>query len=1478
MSELNLNTPATPEEKNARNPAHDDKAVMNGAPSSGGGSRTPVKPHRLRRFLLWAAGTLVVLLILLTVGLTWYTRTDDFQRRVGREVVSILEDATGGRVEIGHISFDLWHLAIEVDGLVIHGTEPAGEMPYLSAAKIFVRVKLNIFLSHVMGKGAQSHVGLNYLRVEQPHVHLIIDKDGKTNQPAPKKPSTSTEPVQNTLLDLQAGKVELADGLAILNDKAIPFDLAASQLNAEVHYIPSDDRYGATIDLADLRTKMQKEPEVQSHLHLTAELGRDMAALKTFDFETGANSHLSANVLINHFDKPEWQANSNGSLDLKQIGLLTAVAGLSGRLDLDVHGRNCTVTPQVAQKNPGFWKRHELARQARRHPASPDEKMLPPSSDCQAGYLLVGNIKGTGVGYNDGNVHANGVTLGAQLHVTPTELLFTALTARLQGGGTIGGQLKIENWLGEVPPSAPASSATAVAAVQTANKAAVGVGAKPPVDSVTLTPVGRAHAYLTVDLKGITLRTILDVTEPANHGDLGLDTQVSGPVKVEWGGPVANITESVIVDAALDLTPQGGANSRYKQSVPVSGSVRARYEGKTQIVNIAELTLHTPATTLSANGVLGVNNGDPLTNLQVNLQARDLGEFDQTLTTLGVASDGKKGTAALPVVLHGQLAFNGSAKGAVKTLDIKGHLDATNIEVKLPPSTDVQIDSVVADAEYSPRGLAVATSTIKRNTAVLNVSGMFEPQRIQHRRAVTYDWSNPSVNATVKLANGQIPDLLQLAGQQAIPITGTVNVNAHVQGTLKDPNGTGNVTLSNGVAYGEAYQTVSVDASVQGQQINATKLLVAAHGMQITGNGSYNLTSKHITAQIAGNNLRLSKLDTFNKANTGVDGVVDINLTANGTVQEPNLHAKISATDVVYQSKPLGSLQLTADSAGSTVNYSLTSQLVGATLAAQGQTSLLGDYQTQARLTLSGVDVAKAIAEFSPGSLDATSNIGANITISGPAAKPMLLTANAEFTSFDVKVQGVELKQVEPIRASLHNGVASIDALHITGPDTDLHASGTATVLGDTNANGGKLNISSQGSVNMSLAHTFDTDLISSGKVTFDVGVGGRMKDPQLNGNVKFQGVNLAVDGIPNGLSDLNGTMVFNENRLTVQNMTAKTGGGVLKVAGSISYQKGIFADMTATGDNVRVRYAGLSATAQMNFRLQGGPQALNLSGNVLITRFSVGPDVDFAAFAGAGGIQAPPDPSAATNKIRLDVHVQSSPQLDFQNSFAKLSGTVDLTVRGTLAVPSVLGRITITDGSATFAGTKYSVDRGNIYFSNPVRIDPTIDLDVSTRVENYDITVGVHGTTTNLKPTYRSSPPLTEADIFNLLALGRTQEESALSSQQQTQAGTDPTTSAILGGAFSATVGSRVNKLFGAGSIKVDPAFVGTLGNSTARITVQEPLTKQLTLVFATNVNESAQELIQVQYQLTDNTSLVMTRDESGVFSIVYKIRKRYR
>jgi translocation and assembly module TamB len=1440
---------------------------------------TPKQRSRVLRALAWSFGSLVVLLILLAAGASWYTSTANFQQRVGGEVASVLENATGGRVELQHISFNLWHLAVEVDGLVIHGTEAPGQMPYLSAAKIIVRLRFHMFLTHIRGVGPQSRISLRYLRVEQPHLHLIVDKNGHTNQPTPKHPNKSNKSVGDTLLDLQARKVELADGLAVLNDKAIPFDLAANDLNAEVHYIRKTDSYGTTVDLADLRTKIAAQPEVQSKLHLTAELGRDMIALQSFDFTTGASTHLSATAALQHFTSPQWQMSLTGSVELKQLSYLADVDGLNaGTLDLNVHGHNCSVTPQVAQRRPRFFQRHNKAS------LPPSAKVLPPDPDCVAGYLLVGSMKMHKVGYRDEHIRLHDIDGGAQLHITPTELLFTALVGYLPGGGNAKGQLKIENWLGEVPTDSATSSPTTVAAETTANSGAKSIGAKAPVKSLKSlqpAPVQNAHAYLTATVDHIPLRTIMDVTAPEHYGDLGFDTSITGPTTVEWGGPATDISDTVQVQAHLIFAPTHAVRRGALSNIPVTGEVLGHYDGRTEVVNIAHLTLQTPQSTLVSSGVLGVNAGDPLTNLRANLQVRDLGEFDQLLQTLDFEANGKKGTAAIPVVLHGTANFVGTARGAVRDLNVKGHLVANDLAVRLGTLADIQIDSAVGDADYSPNeGVAIASSTIKRGTAILNLEGSFRPERVMVHHVATYLWDkNLAIDASAKLANAQATDLLQIAGQQQkIPVTGTVNLNLHGTGTIHDLNGGGVVTLTNGVAYGESYQTISVDLAAQGQQMNAPRVLLAAHGLSITGSGGYNLDSKQITAQISGNNLLLSKFDTVRKANPDANGVLSFTADANGTFEQPNLHAKLSLTNISVQGSQLGELDATASSTGSNLAYELHSKLVGAQVNASGQTSLLGDFQTQAKLTLSGLDIANVIALVAPDSFKGNSAIDGTISVSGPAAKPRQLSGTAVFNNFDFKLQGIELKVAQPLQASLRDGTVTFDQVHITGQDTDLHASGTVGVFGDTNPQGGKLNLSANGSVSMALAHTFDPDLITAGKVTFQVAADGRVKKPALTGNVLFQNVNIAIEGVANGLSNLTGTLVFNEDRLDVKDLTAQTGGGQLKIGGYLAYQKGVFVNLTATGDAVRVRYSGLSATANASLRMQGGPQSLLLSGNVLVTRFGVGPDVDFAALSAAGGVQAPTNPDSATNKIHLDVHVTSAPQLDFQNSYAKLAGTVDLTLRGTLAVPSVLGRIQITDGSATYLGTKYQLERGSIYFSNPVRIDPTIDLDATARVENYDLTIGVHGTVTNMKPTYRSEPPLTEADIFNLLALGRTQEEAQLYQEQQTQAGTDPTTSALLGGALNATVSSRVGKLFGAGSVKIDPAFIGTLGNSSARITVQEPLSQQLTLVFATNVNETAEQLIQVQYQLNETHSIVATRDESGVFSIVYKIRKRYR
>jgi translocation and assembly module TamB len=58
----------------------------------------------------------------------------------------------------------------------------------------------------------------------------------------------------------------------------------------------------------------------------------------------------------------------------------------------------------------------------------------------------------------------------------------------------------------------------------------------------------------------------------------------------------------------------------------------------------------------------------------------------------------------------------------------------------------------------------------------------------------------------------------------------------------------------------------------------------------------------------------------------------------------------------------------------------------------------------------------------------------------------------------------------------------------------------------------------------------------------------------------------------------------------------------------------------------------------------------------------------------------------------------------------------------------------------------------------------------------------------------------------------------------------------------------------------------------------VEQQVAKNATLTYATNVNSTAEQLIQGQVNLTQNLSVLAVRDESGVFSLIFKIRRRYR
>jgi translocation and assembly module TamB len=192
-------------------------------------------------------------------------------------------------------------------------------------------------------------------------------------------------------------------------------------------------------------------------------------------------------------------------------------------------------------------------------------------------------------------------------------------------------------------------------------------------------------------------------------------------------------------------------------------------------------------------------------------------------------------------------------------------------------------------------------------------------------------------------------------------------------------------------------------------------------------------------------------------------------------------------------------------------------------------------------------------------------------------------------------------------------------------------------------------------------------------------------------------------------------------------------------------------------------------------------------------------------------------------------------------------------------------------------------VARGDVNFANPFQLNPDINVEATTTIQQYEITLNFSGPANKLSLSFRSDPPLPNNDIITLLALGQTSSESEVRSGGTSgSSGTSSGASALLSEAISSQVGGRLEKLFGITRFRVGPgltevASTGSEQNAAARITVEQQVAHNLTITYVSNVSSTQQQVIQVEYNVNRNVSIVALRDYNGTFGIDVKIKKRF-
>jgi translocation and assembly module TamB len=1417
----------------------------------------PRKGRRLRRFFLrhvpFSIAALGVLLAIAVAGLYFWASSSRGEAVVRERLVTWLEQATGGRVEIATFHWHLLNLEADAGGLVIHGLEASGEAPYAQAGNLRVRLSILGFLS--------PRILLREADITRPAFHLIVYTDGTTNQPHAGKRQTRKESALDTFFDLQAGRVSVEQGVLHYEDRAanfdlqnrwIPLDFEANDVSLLMSYMPAianaPEFYHVEAGAADLNMSRGKAKPMNGTVRAVLDLSRNAVNLRSLRITSRAPSTthrfmgpatedhaVEFSGTLDGFTHPRWDAKATGEFDMKIMdpvfGYPFAPQGIA-RLDLDAAGQG-------------------------------------------GEFRADGSVHIDGGAYIAPGVNITGVKADTRVHADPRQLIVTVVDARLRQGGQVDGELQLSPWLAPVPGSATLKKPEGLQTARPASAPKLDPAVHPPPPFVPFN--GKVKARF----KDVALDAVLDMFVVGPFQRLGLDTRLNGAGTASWTSGDVN---TLAVGATLNLSPSAQG---VKNEVPATGFLDATYTQRNGAVDVRKLEVNTPASQVTAQGHLGAYPLTSPTALAVEFHSHDLGEFDTVLRDLGLSRNGKSGTEALPAALTGQVDFlRGTWNGSLVDPHLAGDAKATHLTIEMPvieggnssppakiaPTQSVQFDLVEATGSYSAARIAIAHGLLQRGNSEINLSGTLDAAA-DHGHTPAFD-ANSVLHARMQANKVTVDDVEAFTGPMAIN-TGTVDAQFQADGPMHALAGSGWIELDGSSIYGEPVTRLRAQGTITNDLIKVASINASAPAGNLSASGTYDIKSRRFQIDAKGADIDVAKFATVERQGIDITGKLGFSAQISGTPDDPRVDGHATVSPLVLSGESLGGLDFVAHTFDRALTYNAVTRLEGAELNIHGRTALTGDNSTQAEIVFSRFNIGGLLKAMHIQELTGKSALAGTITVDGPLAHPDLLRGEARLDSLAVTVAGVHLENQGGAHLTLADAHIKLDPLHVTGEQTDLHVQGGLSLKGNQ-----QLDVAASGSINLKLAETLDPDLTASGITTFKVEAHGPLKSPDLQGRIDFENGFLSLEDIPNGLSQLHGTLEFNQNRLEVKSLTAMSGGGLLSVAGYLAYQHGLYADLSVTGKGIRIRYPpGVSSLADASLHLQGSQSNLLLGGDVMITRFAVSQDLDIAALAAqANAVQPIAPPEAPSNHIRLDVHVVSSPQLNFQNAYAKLAGDVDLRLSGTVASPSLLGRVSITEGNATIAGTRYELQRGDIFFTNPVRIEPSIDLNATARVEDYDITLGLHGTVRNPAVTWRSDPPLPEADVVALLALGRTEDQQRLYTQQQEQSLANPTTNTLLGGALNATVSSRVQKLFGAGSVKVDPNYLGALGNSTSRIIVEEQLGRDLTLTYATNVNTTSQQLIQAEVAINRQYSVVVARDESGVFSMVFKATRRFR
>jgi translocation and assembly module TamB len=962
---------------------------------------------------------------------------------------------------------------------------------------------------------------------------------------------------------------------------------------------------------------------------------------------------------------------------------------------------------------------------------------------------------------------------------------------------------------------------------------------------------GASIAQVQASLKGLSL----DQAQAATHNSLMRQAHLSGRVDADAKANWTKTLDNLVAHSDATIKAVIGQGQGQGQATPLNGVIHADYAAAHKQLALTNSYIRTPQTSINLNGKVSDRS-----QLQVAVRSNDLHELEILSAALQKPAPGQP--PAQPLGLYGTANVNATISGSLTSPQINGQMDARNFRVKGSSwkvlrtafaANPSQVTLSNGDLEAVPQGRI----NFSAQTKLMNWA---------------YSSSSP-ITANISGSQISIADLERLANK-TYPVSGTLALNVSVHGSQLNPIGQGTLTVTKAKVSTEPIQNLNVKFEGDGNTVKAN-LTVQMSAGTTQADVTYLPKTESYDAHVQSQNFRLEKLQTVIARNMQIAGGVNLNVSGKGTIKDPQLQATIEVPKLQMQKQTVEGLKFQTTVQNHVASIALDSDVAKVFLKARGTVGIETPYMADIRLDSGKIDFQPLVAMYAPAqAADLSGQTELHATLRGPLADKNRVEAHLEIPNLNVQYKQFQLAAAKPIIADYKNGTATLQPTSIRGTGTSIDAQAVVPVTTPKAAS-----FLVKGNVDLAIAQMFVPDITSSGQLQFDLDSKRYGQGANLNGQIKIVKANLHTADSPVGLDRANGVINVTQTGLEIASFQGEMGGGTINATGAVVYRPAIQFHLGLTANNIRVRYPeGVRAIAASNLALTGNLQASQLAGQVRIERVSFTPDFDLSTFTSqfSGASSDSGTPGSFTQGMKLNIAVQSTSQMNLVSSQVSVKGDANLRVVGTAADPVILGRTNLTGGEFFLAGNRYEVDRGTIDFLNPVHTEPVLNIHVRARINEYNITLGLNGPVERLQTTYTSDPALPPVDIINLIATGKTVESaSANPSPSPTSA---MGAQSLLASGISSQVSGKIAKLAGVSQLQIDPGLGNDNGqNPGARIAIQQRVTSNLLVTFATDVTSTQRQAIQIEYKFNPKWSVSGTRDQNGGFGVDGRYRKDF-